>query len=169
MAPLLGNQQLLQGGVLSTSARQLTISVSSSVSPDFSVATVCDSHVSGSFVVKLRPSPKHRLFCRVIQGRLHTTLSLEYLTQLFTDHPISLLYLCQLCVCFLYLFTPLPVGFTDAPHPLAATLLIYCAVPAQPMWNSGSLAAFATANLRSRTPGSSQPMLTFTSLDFFWP
>jgi hypothetical protein len=60
VSPLLGNQQLGQGGVLSTSARQLAISVTSSVSPGFSVVAVSCGCFSGEFVAKLR------LFCRVV-------------------------------------------------------------------------------------------------------
>lgn len=56
--PLLDNQQIVQVGVLSTSARQLAISVSYSVSPGSSAAAVSGGRVSGGFVAKLRPSPK---------------------------------------------------------------------------------------------------------------
>ena len=57
----LGNQQLVWGGVVFTSARQLAISVSTSVSPVLSVAAA-----SGGLAAKLRPSPKQRQFCQAV-------------------------------------------------------------------------------------------------------
>jgi hypothetical protein len=54
---LLGNQQLVQGGELSTSTRQLALVLQS---------PLVLSGSCGSFVAKLRPSLKQRRCCRVV-------------------------------------------------------------------------------------------------------
>ena len=56
VSPLLGNQQLVQGGVLFTSARQLANSVSTSVSPGFSAGAI-----SGGLVCKSKTVAKTRM------------------------------------------------------------------------------------------------------------
>ena len=82
--PLIGNQQLVQGGVHFTSARQLTISVSTSVSLVFSTAAVRGDHVAEIKMVLQSYNEGRR-------GRLPTIISFEYLTKLFTDSHLALL------------------------------------------------------------------------------
>ena len=80
VSPLLGNQQLVQSGVLFTSARQIAISVSTSVFPGFATAAVSGGRVSGGLVGKTKTVAETRRFCQVLRGRLHPVLSLQYLT-----------------------------------------------------------------------------------------
>ena len=54
VSPLLGNLQIVQGCVLCTSVRLLTINVSASVSPGFSAAAVSGGRVSGRLVGKTK-------------------------------------------------------------------------------------------------------------------
>ena len=75
VSPLLGNQHLEQGGVLSTSVRQIAISVISSVSPGFSAAAISGGGcVSGGLVSKTKTAllSFSAFFAEGKRGRLHT-------------------------------------------------------------------------------------------------
>lgn len=82
------------------------------------------------FVSAVVLSPKLRRFCRVhlrsyLRKEREEGSSLTWVTYLVIfRYNCALLMLCQQWMCFLYLFAPYPVGFRDALHPLARTLLI---------------------------------------------
>jgi hypothetical protein len=91
---------------------------STSVYPGFSAVAVSARRVSGGLICKA----KMDLPSSLRKEREEGATPLSHLTILASYFLISF---CSFAaVCFLYHFTSLPVGFTDAPHPLTVNLLI---------------------------------------------